>query len=295
MQNRRRLLRRGLLESARVPRRKNQIGGIALKRKKGIWLLLLLVCLTGVLISVVHIADYWQQTNAVERLNDTLVEQAVAPAPQPTEEKTNIPTLPQTEQETVQASPQETAPITVDFDVLQQENEDIIAWLYCPDTQINYPVVQGEDNEYYLRRLIDGTWNAAGSLFADYRNAGDFSDLHTVIYGHNMQNSSMFGTLPEYCSQAYYDAHPVMYLLTPEQNYKIALVAGYVTSPDAAIYGFEKTAEERDRLLSEALASSAFQTDVTVAEQDRLVTLSTCSYAYEDARFVLMGVLVPIG
>ena len=61
----------------------------------------------------------------------------------------------------------ETAPITVDFERLQEENKDIIAWLYCPDTEINYPVVQSKDNEYYLRRLLDGTWNIAGTLFMD--------------------------------------------------------------------------------------------------------------------------------
>ena len=83
----------------------------------------------------------------------------------------------------------ETAPITVDFERLQEENKDIIAWLYCPDTEINYPVVQSKDNEYYLRRLLDGTWNIAGTLFMDYRNAADCSDLHTIIYGHNMKNT----------------------------------------------------------------------------------------------------------
>ena len=89
----------------------------------------------------------------------------------------------------------ETAPITVDFERLQEENKDIIAWLYCPDTEINYPVVQSKDNEYYLRRLLDGTWNIAGTLFMDYRNAADCSDLHTIIYGHNMKNNTMFGSL----------------------------------------------------------------------------------------------------
>ena len=85
-------------------------------------------------------------------------------------------------------SVQETAPIIVDFEVLQTENKDIIAWLHCPDTKINYPVAQSEDNSYYLRRLLDGSWNTAGTIFMDYRNSADFSDRHTVIYGHNMKN-----------------------------------------------------------------------------------------------------------
>lgn len=103
----------------------------------------------------------------------------------------------------------ETAPIKVDFERLQEENKDIIAWLYCPDTEINYPVVQSKDNEYYLRRLLDGTWNIAGTLFMDYRNAADCSDLHTIIYGHNMKNNTMFGSLPKYSKQEYYEEHSV--------------------------------------------------------------------------------------
>ena len=88
-----------------------------------------------------------------------------------------IETAPQTQQtengqtESAIKPVSETAPITVDFERLQEENKDIIAWLYCPDTEINYPVVQSKDNEYYLRRLLDGTWNIAGTLFIDYRNA----------------------------------------------------------------------------------------------------------------------------
>lgn len=84
----------------------------------------------------------------------------------------------------------------------------MLAWLYCPDTVINYPVVQSDDNEYYLRRLMDGSSNTAGTLFADYRCSPDFSDPHTVIYGHNMKNDTMFGILPEYGAQEFYEPHP---------------------------------------------------------------------------------------
>ena len=167
----------------------------------------------------------------------------------------------------------ETAPITVDFERLQEENKDIIAWLYCPDTEINYPVVQSKDNEYYLRRLLDGTWNIAGTLFMDYRNAADCSDLHTIIYGHNMKNNTMFGSLPKYSKQEYYEEHSVLYLLTPKQNYKVKLIAGYVTPSDSKVYEFEKTKEERSGLLKTALDNSLFTSGTTVSDEDRLLTL----------------------
>lgn len=106
-----------------------------------------------------------------------------------------------------QETPKEVAFIVVDFEELWKENGDVVGWLYCPDTVINYPVVQGDDNDYYLRRLLDGSNNIAGTLFIDARNKGDFSDWNTVVYGHNMRNDTMFGTLTEYASQEYYCSH----------------------------------------------------------------------------------------
>lgn len=258
--------------------------------------LILVVCLAVLGVSAYHILSYRQEARASRDLNRTLQETVltVFPTPEPTR-----PGEPAEHGEPEKPSPdslrEADEPVSaVDFEALWALNEDVIAWIYCPDTVISYPVVQSGDNDYYLRRLLDGTWNSAGTLFADYRNAGDFSDLHTIIYGHNMRTKAMFGTLPEYESQAYYDAHPVWYLFSPEGNYEIALIAGYQTSANSELYAFEKTGEERARLLETALAQSLFSADVTVADTDRLITLSTCSYEAEEARFVLMGVLRPM-
>ena len=122
----------------------------------------------------------------------------------------------------------ETAPIKVDFDLLRAQNEDVIAWIYCPDTPINYPIVQSSNNEHYLRRLLDGSYNISGTLFMDFRNSADFSDWNSIIYGHNIKNDSMFGTLPLYEEQSYFDEHPVMYLLTPEKDYKINIRTNFL-------------------------------------------------------------------
>lgn len=246
-------------------------------------IIIVAVCLIIAALSIYKISGYLLEMLESQNLNDSLTKEAVMKLPQDAESN-------QSEQESVQ----ETAPIIVDFEVLQTENKDIIAWLHCPDTKINYPVAQSEDNSYYLRRLLDGSWNTAGTIFMYYRNSADFSDRHTVIYGHNMKNDTMFGSLPEYQSQEYYEQHPVWYLLTPEQNYKVELIAAYVTPSDSAVYGFEKTQEERNALLETALKKSAFTTDISVSDEDRLITFSTCSYEYDGARFVLVGVLCEI-
>lgn len=187
--------------------------------------------------------------------------------------------------------PHETAPICVDFEELSRQNADIVAWIYCPDTPINYPVVQASDNRYYLHRLIDGTGNASGTLFLDYRNTADFSDINSVIYGHNMQNASMFGSLPKYKNQEYYTQHPVLYLLTPEQDYKVELLAGYVTSSDSEIYDIPLLNREGTSAIAEQLLNASFAEGTTLEEDTRLLTLSTCSYEYEQARYVLIGAM----
>ena len=187
--------------------------------------------------------------------------------------------------------PEERIPISVSFEELLTDCSDVVGWLYCEDTPINYPVVQGEDNEYYLRRLMNGKYNSSGTIFMDYRNQPDFSDGNTILYGHNMNNDSMFGILPEYLDQVFYEEHPVMYLLTPEENYEIELISGYVTPADSDTYSFPETQEEQDALLKKAYTSSSFASSVKVLEGERLITLSTCVYDYDNARYVLVGVL----
>ncbi len=186
----------------------------------------------------------------------------------------------------------ETAPITVSFSELLNECRDVVGWLYCEGTEINYPIVQSSDNDYYLRRLLDGTWNIAGSIFLDYRNASDFSDWNSIVYGHNMKNDSMFGSLEKYKNQDYYEEHPVCYLLTPDKDYKIELIGGYTTSTDASLaYSIPVTSEERDKLIEQVQRTSTFQADIQISDQDRLITLSTCAYDFDNARYVLVGVL----
>ncbi len=187
----------------------------------------------------------------------------------------------------------ESSPISVDFDLLMEKNSDVMAWVYCPDTPVNYPVVRGTDNDYYLNRLLDGTVNKAGSIFADCRNRVDFTDPHTLIYGHNMKDLSMFGSVNKYAKQSYYDQHPVWYINTPEKNYAVVLLAGHVTSPYAEIYAFKGTPEEPMEILESALQRSAFKSMATYEEGDHLVTFSTCHGS--SSRFILVGALREIG
>ncbi|MBQ0037076.1 MAG: class B sortase [Clostridiales bacterium] len=180
--------------------------------------------------------------------------------------------------------------IKVDFDALREANSDIVAWLYGADTGLDYPIVQGSDNEYYLHRLLDGSVNDNGTLFMDCECSADFSMPNTLIYGHNMRSGNMFGRLTDYKDPAYYKAHPYLYLMTPEQTYRVDLLAGCVVNDDADIYSFDLSADTVEAYM----ADSDFTAKAEYSDAYRLVTLSTCSYEYDNARFVVLGQLIPI-
>lgn len=183
----------------------------------------------------------------------------------------------------------ETDLITIDFDALFAENKDIVGWIYSENTPINYPVVQSGDNDYYLSRMLDGTYNIAGTIFMDSRNNPNLTDYNTIIYGHNMKNDTMFGTLDEYIEQDYYDEHPTIYYLSPDQNYEIQLFAGYVTDARSNTYNIPLSIEEQNILSQEMISQSTFKANSSFEEGDNIITLSTCAYDFDDARYVVIG------
>ena len=183
----------------------------------------------------------------------------------------------------------------IDFDELKKINDDCVAWIYIEDTDINYPIVQGSDNSYYLKHLIDGKWNNSGSIFMDSRVSADISDRHSIIYGHHMKNGTMFSGLTKYKEQEYFDAHPEGWLITPEGTYRIEFFAGYVANVKSAAWdlGFESD-DDFESWTQEAKKQSWFTSALSPAVTDRILTLSTCSYEFDNARYVLHGVLYEI-
>lgn len=180
----------------------------------------------------------------------------------------------------------------VDFASLRALNDDVVGWLYGPGTKINYPVVQGEDNAFYLTHMFDGKENKCGSIFMDSLNNMDFSSTNSILHGHHMRNGSMFASLANYESQAYYDSHPVLWLTTPEKSYQVILFTGFVTDIDSEAWQIEfATKEEYKSWLERMKENGMFESDVTPGTEDQILTLATCSYKYDDARFVVMGIL----
>ena len=189
----------------------------------------------------------------------------------------------------------ETAPIRVDFERLQSVNSDVAGWIYCEGTAINYPVLMGTDNDIYLDRNYEGGYSKAGSIFVDAANRQNFADANTIIYGHHMKDGSMFASLQDWLEQEFYEEHPVMWLLTPEQDYKVVLFSGYVESAYADTYTiYTGPGEKFADYLERCAGKSAFHADIELDKNGCYVLLSTCAYMFDNARYVLHGMLVPV-
>ena len=179
----------------------------------------------------------------------------------------------------------------IDFKALKAVNKDAVAWLYSPGTIIDYPVVRADDYDYYLYHLIDHTYNVNGTLFIDYNNAPDFSERLTVIYGHHMASGMMFTELVRYQDQEYYQEHPCMYLYTEEGAFQVDLMYGFVIGAGQwRSQGFMYQ-ENLEELLACAAQNTGFVSDIRYEEGDRVVAMSTCSYEFDDARYVVIGVV----
>ena len=181
--------------------------------------------------------------------------------------------------------------ITVNFDKMQAQYPDVVGYVYCADTVLKYPIVQTSDEggEYYLYRDIDGNNNKNGTVFLDWRCNSDFTSQNNIIYGHNMKTGLMFASLMNYKQQYYYDIHPYFYLYTPSQTYKVNLFAGCIVEHDADVYSLTLS----DSYIQECIQNSTFKSSYG-APTGNILTLSTCDYDFDNARYVVMGELVPV-
>ena len=179
----------------------------------------------------------------------------------------------------------------MDFSALRQQNPDVLGWILIPGTRVSYPVVQGTDNSYYLDHTWRGGKNSVGAIFMDYRNSGDLSDFNTIIYGHRMNNRSMFGTLSQYKSRSYWQAHPYVYLTDDSGTHRYEIFAAGEVSVDSDVYRLGlRSSSGRQSFLDSCLSLSALNTGVTPHVYDKVLTLSTCTGNGHATRWVVQAV-----
>lgn len=185
--------------------------------------------------------------------------------------------------EIIEAHKKAAAPIGIDLAYWQAKNSDVVGYLYSPGTVISYPIVQGRNNDYYLDHDIYGNPDINGCIMLEYLNASDFSDGNSIIYGHHMKAGTMLASISYYKDASFYPKHPYMYLYTPEQTYRLDLIAGYSCPANDEVFCTGLRADQIARFKGK----STFKTDLTDTSGP-YVTLCTCSYEHENWRYVVV-------
>ncbi len=183
--------------------------------------------------------------------------------------------------------------ISVDLEALQKENGDVVGWLYFENVDISYPILYSGDNTTYLHRGYTGETMTAGSIFVDGNNAPDFSDSHTVIYGHNMKNLSMFGRLKYYRQDTeYYKEHQYFQVITREYRYRYKIIAYREVDETSDIYMVEFSSDDDFEAFidEQILPGMPVKVNEQITASDKIITLSTCSV--EGKRFAISALRV---
>lgn len=188
----------------------------------------------------------------------------------------------------------------MDFDVLREYNEDVIGYILIPDTKVSYPILQSEDNDYYLKHNIDGSEGYPGCIYAENYNAATLDDPLTILYGHNMRNNSMFGDLDQYRKEEYRQEHPYVIVYLPDEVrvYEVVAVTKYTNEHLLS----ERFNEEEDgtrtfggftgdegihfmEAMAKYNAKGSYIDIDKVDSEDQILVLSTCTGS--DMRYIV--------
>lgn len=188
----------------------------------------------------------------------------------------------------------------VNFDELNDINPDIYAWIYIPDTNIDYPVAQStrdRDDSFYLSHNIYREYQFSGTIYSEIKNALDFSDPVTILYGHNMLNGSMFATLHYFSDEEFFNTHTTCFVQTKDTMYTYLIYAAYVYDDRHILNSFNFADEQVrtdyfDYTLNPRTYSGFVRENVKLDKDSRILTLSTCTNGGGNTRYLVQGVLV---
>ncbi len=183
----------------------------------------------------------------------------------------------------------------INLEALQEVNQDVLGWISLPGTKLSYPIVQGEDNNEYLYHNWKKEPSISGSIFMESANCSDFSDFHTIIYGHRMRDLTMFGVLKEYQSLDFLQEHPNIYLVHGDEICRYAVFAAYEAGIKSMVYRLD--VEENgweEEFLQFCRESSVIDAGVTPEPGAKILTLSTCTGRGHSTRWVVQGYLTEV-
>lgn len=188
---------------------------------------------------------------------------------------------------------------SADFSELKKINEDVVGWIVIEGTQVNYPIVQGKNNSFYLNHSYDKKWSGFGSIFMDYKASSNFSDYNTFIYGHHTKDGSMFGEIYKYMDESFYKEHPFFYLYTPNKNYKVEVFSSYVDKSNSDSYKDQFSSKENYKdYINYITGKSNYDTEIEIDfNKDKIITLYSCSREgiwAKNGRYFIHGKLIDL-
>ena len=250
-----------------------------------------------IILSIIYIANYFllkkqaiQESQLLDKIE--IDENQVKEANETTEEA-NI-----TTQENIEETTNQETERILKVQKLQEENSDIVGWLEIEGTNINYPVLQGTDNEYYMTHNYKKQKSKNGSIFLSKDYDWSIPSSNLLIYGHNLNNGTMFQELLKYEKEEFYKKHPIIRFTTNKEDAEYEIISVfksrvyYKTEKNVFRYYFFVNANseaEYNEFVQNAKKASLYDIDKTAKFGDQLITLSTCSYHVEDGRFAVVG------
>lgn len=184
----------------------------------------------------------------------------------------------------------------LDWKKLHAINPDIYAWIYIPNTEVEYPIVQHpSEDEYYLNRNLDGSFGKPGCIFTQHYNHKDFLDLNTVVYGHNMKSGRMFRSIHQFEDKKFFEENPYIYVYTEDRVLIYEVFAAYLSDDSHILNTNDLTTTEGyahylEKVYRESKSGNV-RDDITVTAMNRILTLSTCA-SRSNQRYLVQGVLL---
>lgn len=249
-----------------------------MSKKKIFWNMLLVLCILVCIGATIYIVLYFSSGG----VSDKYINQAVSST---------------TTSETEQVKNAENH--NINWDKLKEDNKDVYSWIYIPNTNVDYPIVQpatNESNDFYLHRNVDKEYEFAGSIYSEKQTVRDFSDSVTVIYGHNMLNGSMFASLHKFEDEKFFKKNKYIYVYMPYRKLTYKIYAAYVYDDRHILNSFDLM---DDKVLMDyfnyTLDPDSMTKNTRKVKLDlnsKIITLSTCTNGAENTRYLVQGVLI---
>lgn len=250
-----------------------------------------------IILSIIYIVNYFlSKKQAIQE--SQLLEKIEIYENQVKESNETIEEDDRTTQENIEETTNQETERILKVQKLQEENSDIVGWLEIEGTSINYPVLQGTDNEYYMTHNYKKQKSQNGSIFLTKDYDWSIPSSNLLIFGHNLNNGTMFQELLKYAKKEFYQEHPIIRFTTNKEDAEYEIISAfkskvyYKTEKNVFRYYFfvnVKTEAEYNEFVQNAKKASLYDIDKTAEFGDQLITLSTCSYHIEDGRFAVVG------